>query len=387
MNLRSTPVYFVHDHAVMIADRARVAAYRRALEQAVAPGDVVVDIGTGTGLFALFACQLGARKVYAIEVEEIIELAREIARKNGYADRIEFIRGHSTSVSLPERADVVVSDVHGVLPVCGRGLESLRDAHRRFLKEGGILIPRCDRIWTAAVELPTKEYGRVAVWSDRRWGIDLSPGTRFGTDSLFSAVMGPEQLRTEPACVASIEHAAAESSTVSGAVTLSALRDCVANGYAVWFDAELVDGVWLSSAPGEPVVVHPPRFAPWTHPVDMHVGDTIQADLRFMLVNEDYVWRWNTSIHTGDGKVRAEFQQSDFNSMFLSSESLRKRAPDYCARLNEKGQAERAMLELIDEGLTLRQIAHEISQRFPQTFRDGDAALAVVVQLSEDYSC
>src|SRR5581483_2265956 len=119
---RDEPVYSAHDHGVMIADRARVGAYRRALERTVKPGHVVVDLGTGTGLLAVFACRLGARTVYAIEAEEIIDLARDIAAANGCADRIAFIRGHSTGVQLPERADVVVSDVHGALPMFGRGL-------------------------------------------------------------------------------------------------------------------------------------------------------------------------------------------------------------------------------------------------------------------------
>src|SRR5437870_11229737 len=76
-------MYSVADYGIMIADRVRMEAYMQALRSAVRPGGVVVDIGTGTGIFALLACRFGARRVYAIEPNDAIQVAREIARANG----------------------------------------------------------------------------------------------------------------------------------------------------------------------------------------------------------------------------------------------------------------------------------------------------------------
>ena len=385
MSLRMPPVYTPHDHGVMIADRIRVGAYRRALERVVKPGDIVVDIGTGTGLFALFACQLGARQVYAIEAEEVIDLAREIAQRNGCADRIEFIRAHSMSVDLPERADVIVSDIHGVLPPFERGLDSLRDARRRFMKEGATLIPRRDRLWTAAAELPDADYARVAVWSDGRWGVDLTPGARFGTDSAFTAATELAHLRTEPACLASIDYTQLDSPTVGGVATLTVTLDGFANGYALWFDTELADGVWITSAPGEETTVYSRMFVPWTRPVALRAGDAIQADFRFALVNGDYVWRWNTRVGSRDATPREQFQQSSLNSMFTTTEPLRKRAPSYRPHLTEHGEAERAILHLMDGGLTLAEIARDVARRFPRVFPGEADALKAAADLSEEF--
>ena len=66
-------------HGVMIADRVRVEAYRQALRRVVTPDSIVIDLGAGTGIFTLLACQLGARHVYAIE---------RIAYKNAISSRV-----------------------------------------------------------------------------------------------------------------------------------------------------------------------------------------------------------------------------------------------------------------------------------------------------------
>ena len=109
-------MYALHDYTRMIEDPLRVEAHVRALEATVRPDSVVVDLGTGTGLFAVVACRLGARRVFAIDLNDAIEVAAELARALGYADRIEFIQGDATKISLSERADVVVGDLRGGLP-------------------------------------------------------------------------------------------------------------------------------------------------------------------------------------------------------------------------------------------------------------------------------
>ena len=104
---QKTSVYSAHDHGYMIAHRVQDGAYHQALEKVVRPGAMVVDIGTGTGLFAiLHAVSLGARKVFAIESGEIYELARPIRQDDGCTDRIEFLAIFLPAFGFPERADV-----------------------------------------------------------------------------------------------------------------------------------------------------------------------------------------------------------------------------------------------------------------------------------------
>src|SRR5262245_26248087 len=113
-------MYTISMYGFMIADNARMDAYVEALRRAVKPDSIVVDIGAGTGVFALLAGRFGARRVYAIEPADAIQVAREIAAANGYADRIEFIQKLSTEVTLPERADVIIYDLRGMFTFMGR---------------------------------------------------------------------------------------------------------------------------------------------------------------------------------------------------------------------------------------------------------------------------
>src|SRR5215218_7496786 len=73
----------VDEHRQYLDDRVRLAAFEAAIAEAVRPGDVVVDLACGTGILGMLACRAGAGRVYAIEDQGTIELARALYRANG----------------------------------------------------------------------------------------------------------------------------------------------------------------------------------------------------------------------------------------------------------------------------------------------------------------
>ena len=135
----------------MIADSRRMGAYAEAIQATVRPGDVVLDLGAGSGICALLACKAGAARVYAIETNAAIRVARRVAADNGFAERIVFIEKDSRRVELPEPVDTIISDLRGVLPIFESNFAIVRDAKTRFLKPGGTLIPFRDSLYCAPI--------------------------------------------------------------------------------------------------------------------------------------------------------------------------------------------------------------------------------------------
>lgn len=309
--------YSLSGYGSMIADSRRIHAYECAMRQIVKPGAVVVDLGAGAGVFALLACRLGARKVFAIEPGNIIQLAREIARANGFDDRIEFIQRVSSDVSLPERADTVISDIHGVLPLFQEHIPIVVDARQRLLAPGGALIPQTETIWMAVAEAP-EQYGTLAGAWDHHYGLDMRAGRRFATNTVSKTRVERDQLLVEPECWTTLDYTRVDNPNVRGSMTWTVSRAGTAHGLVAWFDATLAHGVRFSNAPGEPEMIFGQAFFPLSKPVRLAAGDVVSVGLEAKLVNGDYVWRWNTRLREED------FEQSTFSGMLLSLDHLKK---------------------------------------------------------------
>ncbi|HMR10127.1 MAG TPA: 50S ribosomal protein L11 methyltransferase, partial [Polyangiaceae bacterium] len=151
-------------HAAMLGDEVRTLAWLNAVRAQVRPGDVVVDVGTGTGILAVAAVQAGARHVYALEASSCIGAARALIDANGVADRVTLIRGWSTALELPERADVLVSEILDDDPFGEGILEVTADSWQRHLKPDARQLPRALTLYGQLVEMD-EETLRTHTWT------------------------------------------------------------------------------------------------------------------------------------------------------------------------------------------------------------------------------
>jgi type I protein arginine methyltransferase len=378
-------MYLLNEFGEMIADQGRFGAYAEAIRRAVRPDDVVVDVGCGPGIFAMLACQAGARRVYAIDSGEILLFARQLAAANGFTDRIVFLHGDSRQIQLPERANLLVSDIRGALPLFGQALPSLEDARERFLVEDGVLIPQRDTMYAAILE--TAEYydRRTLPWKNSG-GLNLSSALPVVLNGIYKVRSQREQLLSAPEIFCTLDYTRHLSSRAAADLCFQITRDGLAHGITVWFETQLFEDIGFSAGPGSVGTVYGQGFLPWLEPVHLRKGQKIQIALHADPVGGDYIWRWDTRIPAANGCAERVFQQSTFEGFQFSPESLRRCSVDYVPILSEAGEAERWLLQAMDGATALRDIAEAAAQRFPKVFRRPEDALHRVSLLAQRFS-
>ena len=367
---------FFEWHAALMNDRVRVAAYERAIAATVKRGDVVVDLGAGTGVMGLLACRAGASRVYAIESTGIVELVGRIARANGFEDRIVCLHGASTEVELPERADLAIADQAGPFGIGGGLFAAFNDARRRFLKPHGTTIPSHIDLSVGLAECP-ELWASVEFWDERRLGFDMSALHDVARNVGYEIHVTPSQLLSETACVLSFDLANSTAEASGGAATLVARRPGTLHGLFGCFSAELAPGVSISNSPlGPGAIRRRAWFMPIERPVALETGDSVGVMVHVTPAEEMVTWK--VEVTGGDGVAKEKSTHSTLKGILIAKDELRRMRPDYVPALSARGEAERAILELCDGTRSVGQIAQEIHLRFPENFSSpGEAGVAV----------
>jgi protein arginine N-methyltransferase 1 len=379
-------VYTISGYGAMIADAVRMHAYYGAMTRRVFPGCVVADIGAGTGILSMLACRLGARHVYAIEPAGAIAVARSLAMANGFADRITFVEQFSTDAVLPERADVIVSDLRGILPFFGPHLRAIIDARQRLLQTSGHLIPEMDELWISIAE-DARFYAKHVAPSDHdAFGLRMGPARDVAANTWVKHTVERKQLLAVPTRCARIDYRTVSGTDLVVSETLRLSRGGTGHGITMWFDTKLADDIGFSNAPDLPATIYGIAFFPFIRPVLLSVDDIVSLDVRAHLVGNEYVWRWTTSVADARGGLKAQFRQSTFLGTPLAKRDLHTRAPEYTPALNADAAIDRSILGMFDTGLSVRDIAERIASQFPDRFTSWMDALPRVGDLSQRYS-
>ncbi len=316
-------------HQLMLDDQIRMKAYKSAIGEAVKPGMVVLDLGTGTGILGLWALQAGAKYLYAIEVNaDVIPKAIATFEGGGFADRYQILHGFSNEINLPNKVDLIISEIIGNLGDNENFIPILSDARKRFLKQDGGMLPRTVRSRLVPVSA-VKAHQQVAAKQCRTLNANYNLTElmeRLSVKSPFNlyydAIIPRSCYLSEPKTARNFYFDGCDQAIYGAELTYIVTANGIFTGFKGSFIAELSESVVLDIS-GDDIDARTTSdswkhcYLPLQDPLNVECGDEIQLHFTRSypsLLDSPFrqCYRWNGKV-TRHGKVISSFSQSTGN--------------------------------------------------------------------------
>lgn len=144
----------------------------------------------------------------------------------------------------------------------------------------------------------------------------MSRARQAATNGWAKVRANPEHFLTEGKQLAAVDYRQVVDEDVDAAGEWRVQRGGSIHGLVAWFDTTLLGDIGFTNAPGAEPALYGNAFFPLAEPVAVAEGDQVSLQLRATRVEDDYLWRWTTSIRAGgpDGALKARFAQHNLAS-------------------------------------------------------------------------
>jgi len=244
-------------HRIMLGDSRRTDAFADAIREVVKPGDVVADVGTGTGILAMLAAQAGAKTVYAMDQASIAETAAHVAKINGFEKAVQVFCGPAADLRMEQAPDLIISEWLGNFAFVEGMLDVVLSVRDRFLKPTGKMLPSHVQVMLVPMDDPVLYFQEgPGFWRNPVHGLDFSlvEHIEMKQGRAHRTQIPPGALLSVPQPLVSLDLKTAKPNDPwqTGELSFIASRDGVLNGFAGWFVARLSPKVVLDTAPHLP---------------------------------------------------------------------------------------------------------------------------------------
>lgn len=308
-----TPPTVIDEHRQLISDTQCQLRYRQEIRAAVRPGDIVVDVGVGSGIHTLFALQAGAKKVYAIDGDNIIHSARELITANNFSDRVTFIKKDSKDVELPEKADVLISNIGFV-----NTLNDIPDAIARFLKPNGRAIPDALQISFAPATAEGTYAQHTQIWSNNTFGIDFSTLRKASVNHPMYFKMSPDQLLADHQSSDIVSLKKSSDKVLKFQLHYEIKTAAICHGIGGWYSFFTNNAEFLSTRP--PLELNEQLWSnfllPFDNPVELRRNSSlfVEIEMHRELFGTSSIWVWRATL---DSRLIAS--QSSFTGIMTEA--------------------------------------------------------------------
>lgn len=375
-------MYQLQNYLGMMRDQRRMEPLDAALRAVIRPGDVVLDLGAGTGVLSFIALDAGAQHVYAIERSPVIEVARRIARDNGLADRMTFIQADARSIVPPRQVDCLVGDIRGTLPLLEENIDLYEEVRHRWLRPGGQTIPLVDELHVAPVAA-RGPHERVVGWSEPRPEARYDSARPYAANALVRATLGAGDVLAPSQVLGSVSYGGANPRKLALRTSFIVERDAELTGLGVWFRGTLAAGISIDTSPFCPPTVYAQAFFPLMEARAAQEGEPIQVEISVHRIPPEPVWTWKVQ---SDRTPAWRESHSTFEGALFGLDALSLLDGSRCPTLSVEGRVARAVLGAIDDRTPARVVAARLASEFPERFPSAEEALPQVVRLLAVYA-
>lgn len=281
-------------HNLMLGDTIRMDAYKKAIFEVVKPGMSVCEIGVGTGILSQWALEAGAGVVYGIEVNKNM---LDVARSNlaTFGGRFTPFEGLSQKIVLPEKVDVLLSEILGNIVDNENCAAILSDAVKRFLKEDGITLPikATSYLVPVCAEQAYFDIGNKFIQTTHKDSMLLERFQSIGRSDMFNfyfdTIISEDAYLANPAAVMNLSKGTCEE-VYSKKLQYSVHSSGIMTGFKGWFRAQLSPNVVLDIESAKDFSTSwKHSFFPIEQSISVEVGDVIE--LEFSRSGESkYTW-------------------------------------------------------------------------------------------------
>ncbi len=277
----------------MLLDGTRTGAYARAIREVVRQGDVVLDLGSGSGILAILAAKAGARKVYAVERTPVAQLIEPHAKENGVAGVIEVLNADILDekqfhLDIPPR--VVIGELLGNFPPA-------EDQQRLYSTAVRHCVPDC-------VTIPLSYRFVFAACSPRCYRSlsrlnDISGVRLLSLAQELRKAHAYRRLTREELCGPEIPSRSipiTEEAPQTLHVSLPVTEQREVTAVMIGFQATLSAGVELASTPNHPPTHWLHVLCPVAEPLACSPGDAIDFTLHIGNATDERTWSWQARL-------------------------------------------------------------------------------------------